>query len=316
MKKLISFVLPTFNEENNIMSLVGEVKSFLPAGCLYEIIIVDDGSFDGTRDKIRTLCSDLNIRAVFLYHNFGHQMALLAGINVANGDAVITMDADFQHPPKFIPEMISLWEGGFDLVVAQKSEDKTSPVILKICRWFGYNLYKLFGAGTLIPGVSDFRLMDRKVVDFLKNCREYRFIMRGLVTIPAKKPVFIPYQVAIRKSGESGYGFWKRLALFSYGFVSFSLIPLRLASFFGFLLISSSFIYLGYVLILKLFFNKAIVEGWTAIIAVLITLFGFLFFYLGLLGEYIGAVFDEVKRRPRFLVEESINIPPEDVKRL
>jgi glycosyltransferase involved in cell wall biosynthesis len=311
-KKKISVVLPLYNEEDNVFPLVEKIKSLFPKKYALEFILIDDGSTDKTREKVRLLTKSKNVKAIFLYHNFGHQIALSVGLASVEAQAAIALDADFQHPPELIPAMISLWEGGYDLVVAQKKEDPSAPLGLKVFRLLGYNLYRLFGEKYLLPGVSDFYLMDKSVLAYVKKCSEKRLVLRALVVSAAKNMSIIPYRVAKRKEGVSGYSFMKRLNFFSNSIIFFSLVPLRLASLIGLVLMFCSFAYLIFVLITKFIVGKQIVQGWTALVSLLIILFGFLFFYLGILGEYLGAIFDEVKNRPRFWVEETINMNQKD----
>jgi len=308
MKSTISVVIPAYNEEENIGPLLKEIKKVVPRDYDYEFIVVDDGSTDSTREKIEILASDSRVKGIFLYRNFGHQPALLAGLTFARGDAVIIMDADFQHPPELIPKMIQLWRDGHDLVVARKKENRVPSLSLRLLRCMGYMMYRLVGNRVLIPGVSDFRLMDSRIATFVKRCPEYRFVLRGLSMLPARSLAIIPYRVGERRAGKSGYSFSKLFSLFLYSVTSFSLVPLRFASILGAILVLSSFVYLSYILVVKFLIGKAIIEGWTALVSLLVILFGFLFFYLGVLGEYLGAVFDEVKRRPRFLIESTVNI--------
>lgn len=306
--KMISVVLPLFNEEENLMPLVEEIKKRIPPKYTYEIILVDDGSTDSTLRQIRRLAQkDPKVKGISFYTNFGHQAALFAGIEQVTGEAVITMDADFQHPPELIPQMIAHWGQGHDLVVAQKKRDTTSPLLLRLIRLVGYPLYKVLGGSKFFPGVSDFRLMSRPIADYVKSCGEARYILRGLVMIPAKSISFIPYTVQRRRAGKSSYSLGKRFSLYLYSITSFSVALLRTASVFGLFLIVLSFLYLTYVLYVKLVLGRVLVAGWTALVFLVVFLFGFLLFYLGILSEYIGAIFDEVKKRPRYLVRETIN---------
>lgn len=305
---MISVVLPLFNEEENLLPLVEEIKRRIPPQYTYEIVLVDDGSTDTTLEKISNLAQkDPKIKGVSFYTNFGHQAALFAGINQARGEAVITMDADFQHPPDIIPQMIDHWEQGHDLVVAQKKGDATSPLLFRLVRLIGYPLYRVLGGGKFFPGVSDFRLMSRPIVNYVKTCGESRYILRGLVMIPAKSISFIPYTVQRRRAGKSSYSLRKLFSLYLYSVTSFSVALLRMASISGLLLILLSFLYLTYVLYVKLVLGRVIISGWTALVFLVVFLFGFLLFYLGILSEYIGAIFDEVKKRPRYLVRETFN---------
>jgi len=305
---MISVVLPLLNEEENLVPLVEEIEKRIPTKYTYEIVLVDDGSTDSTLEKIRHLTQkDHRVKGISFYTNFGHQAALFAGINQSRGEVVITMDADFQHPPEIIPQMIARWEDGHDLVVAQKKKDVTSSLLLKLLRSVGYPLYRILGGGKFFPGVSDFRLMSRPIVNYVKTCGESRYILRGLVMIPAKSISFIPYTVQKRRGGKSNYSLGKLFSLYLYSTTSFSVALLRMASISGLLLIFLSLLYLIYVLYVKLVLGKVLISGWTALVFLIVFLFGFLLCYLGILSEYIGAIFDEVKKRPRYLIRETIN---------
>lgn len=308
MRKIISVVFPVFNEEESIEPIFSSVVRQIPKNYNYEIILVDDGSSDGSRVEIQKLGKDKRVRGIFFYKNFGHQAALLAGISVARGDAVITMDADFQHPPGLIPLFIKAWLKGSDLVVGKKQEDTSGGPVMTPIRKIGYLAYKLLSGETLIPGVSDFRLMDKRIVSFIKECPEYRFVLRGMAMFPARRMTIVPYVVGKRLAGRSKYSLRKLSQLFLYSVTSFSLIPLRLAGAVGITLTSLGFLYLVFVLVNKFFFGGSVIQGWTALIFLLTVSFGFTFLYLGIIGEYLGAVFEEVKKRPRYMIEKTINL--------
>jgi|694.fasta_scaffold03438_4 glycosyltransferase involved in cell wall biosynthesis len=304
----LSIVIPMFNESENIKPLVEEIKKCLPVDIDYEFILVDDGS----RDETFTIASKLaqkdnKIRALSFYRNFGHQAALTAGLSEAKGDIILTMDSDFQHPPDQISAMINKWREGFDLVVAQKENDPTKNIFIKFIRYIGYKSYSIIG-DKIIPGVSDFRLMDRNILDYVLRCNEVNAVLRGLVMIPAKKIYIHPYKVHERRAGKSGYTISKLFNLFLYTVTSFSLKPLRLASILGFALVLLSFVYLLFILFAKFILEWQIIEGWTALIFCVLLLFGFNFLYLGILSEYIGIIFWEVKRRPKYIVHKRVNI--------
>jgi dolichol-phosphate mannosyltransferase len=300
-------VLPAFNEAKNLPLLIPELISLIDRKYDYEIVIVDDGSSDDTAAVLASLTAENPfIKALSFYRNFGHQSALLAGLEIATGDAVITMDADFQHPPKEVSALIKYWEDGHDLIICQKNGDSSSPLV-SIARKLGYSIYKMLGESKIIPGVSDFRLMDRVVCDYLLKCTEQRAVLRGLVMIPAKNFKIHKYNVADRKYGKSGYSLQKLYHLYVYTIVSFSTAPLKLASFFGSLLLLFSITYGSFILIEKVFNGAKIIQGWTALTLVVLAFFGFLFIYLGVLAEYISAIYDEVKMRPKYIIAKKYN---------
>lgn len=307
-KKLISVVLPCLNESKNIPLLVPELIQSIPPKYDYEIIFVDDGSTDDSYEVLNILGkSNPRIKAIFLYRRFGHQAALKAGIDAANGDAVITMDSDFQHPPSVVTEMISYWEEGYDLIRAKKRKDDSVSLSLKIRRGFGYFIWNAVTGGVIPPGVSDFRLADKKVADYLRKTHEQELFLRGLFSLGAKKIKTIPYSVQNRKFGRSKYTPKMFVNMFVNGFISFSIKPLRLGWICGLILTGLSGLYLCVDIITALIANRPIIEGFTTIVALILLFSGFMLFYMGIIAEYIGIIFKEVKRRPLYMVDETMN---------
>lgn len=309
MKKLISVVLPCYNEEKNLVTLIPAIIASLPQEYRYEIICVDDGSSDNTRSTITQFAKDnKNIKAILMHRNFGHQAALRAGIKAAQGDAIITMDSDFQHPPKLIPKFISLWESGHDLVQGQKKSDKTASFFMKLQRKIGYSIWKTITDGVILPGVSDFRLMSKNIAKYINKNRESETFLRGVVMLSAKKPVLLPYNVGKRKHGRSSYTLKMFLNMFLNGFISFSTKPIRIASLLGIILFLISSFALLVDIATAVVAGKKIIEGWITAVSLSVLLNGIILIYLGLLGEYIGVIFKEVKRRPKYLVDKTINL--------
>lgn len=308
MKK-ISFVIPTFNESENVPLLISEVIKQIPKKYNYEIIFVDDNSPDGTFEVIRLMAKkNKNVKGICMYRRFGLQPSLIAGIDKARGDAIITMDADFQHPPQIIPKLINLWEKGYDLVQAQKQEDKTFNPYLRSIRRFAYKVWENISNGTLISGASDFRLMDKKITEFITSSKESEIFLRGLVCLAANNPVLVPYIVGKRRLGKSSFTLIKLLNIFIVGFISFSTKPLRLASFFGLIIAVITILFLVADFMYALIFKHRVIAGYTTLVMLIFVLNGFVIFYLGILGEYLGVIFKEVKNRPKYFVGKSINI--------
>lgn len=307
--KSISIVIPTFNESKNIPLLTLAIIRNVPKNYNYEIIFVDDNSPDGTFEIIRKMGSkNKRIKGICMYRQFGLQPSLMAGIQRARGDAIITMDADFQHPPEMIPKLISLWEKGYDLVQPQKEEDHSFNPFLRPARRVAYKAWENISNGVLIPGVSDFRLMDHKVAEFIVSSGESEVFLRGLANMAANNPLLTPYKVGKRKFGKSSFNINKLLNIFILGFVSFSTKPLRLASFFGLAiaLLTTLFLLTDFIFIVS--FGKKIVPGYVTIVLLILILNGFIIFYLGIIGEYIGVIFKEVKNRPKYIVKKSVNL--------
>ncbi len=309
MKDKISVVLPCHNEEKNIAVLIPEIIKNIPKKYSYEIILVDDGSTDKTSEAIQKLASkNKNIKGIIFHRNFGHQEALRSGISSSNGIAVITMDSDFQHPPFIIPKLIETWEKGHDLVQAKKKEDKTASFSRKIQRKIGYFIWSKISDGILIPGISDFRLMDRQISDYINSSNEKVIFLRGLVMLAAKTPTTIDYKVGTRKFGQSSYTTRKFINMFINGFLSFSTKPMRLTTLFGLVILLSSFVFLLIDFARTLIFHISIIQGWLTIVFLLLMLDGFIIFFLGVIGEYIGILFQEIKKRPRSVISKTINI--------
>lgn len=309
MRKLISVVLPCHNEEKNLPLLIPEVIKNIPPAYDYEILLIDDGSFDKTYIIIRKLAGkNKRIKGIRFYKNFGHQEALIIGIKNAKGAALITMDSDFQHPPDKLPKMISLWEKGHDVVFLQKKEDLSSQSLFRTARNLGYRLWSSVSDGVIIPGVSNFSLIDRSIADYITQGDEHEIFLRGLIHTAAAKPILIPYKVAKRKFGDSSYNFNKKINLFINGLISFSTKPLRIAAVFGLLLGIGSLLFLVIDWVNAIFAGRKIISGYLTIVFLMLIMDGFIIFYLGVLGEYIGVIFKEVKKRPQYMISEKINI--------
>lgn len=307
MKKKITIVIPCHNEEKNIPPLYEEIVSIMPEKYVFDVIFVDDGSRDLTREVIRALASKhKNITGIFLHRQSGHQAALKAGISAAKGEAVITMDADFQHPPETILTFLEKWEEGCDLVIAQKKEDPTSSPFMKIKRAIGYRIWDLVSDGRVPPRVSDFRLMGSSVVLFINQSKEHELFLRGLVTLAARKTAVVPYSVGSRVHGKSSYTTKMFVQLFMNGFVSFSIKPLRIGWMAGVVLFIGSGFYVTVDILSAIISHRPIIEGWTTIVALLFAMNSAILIYLGIIAEYIGIIFKEVKARPQYIIDEIV----------
>jgi len=308
MKK-ISVVIPTFNESKNIPLLIPEIIKFIPKKYNYEIILVDDNSPDGTFETIKRLGQkNKNIKGICMYRRFGLQPSFVAGIKQAQGDIVITMDADFQHPPELIPKLVNLWEQGYDLILPRKQDDKSLNPLLRSIRRVAYEIWEKISNGTLISGVSEFRLMDKKIAQFIISSGETEVFIRGMVSIAADKPILIPYGVGRRRYGKSSFNLMRLLNIFITGFISFSPKPLRIASLFGLFIAFATTLFLIFDFSYSIFFGKTIIPGYATLVLLILILNGFVIFYLGIIGEYIGVIFKEVKKRPMYTIGKSINI--------
>lgn len=307
MKKL-SIVIPAHNEEGNLSSIAKEIIKNIPSKYDYEIIFIDDGSKDKTLNEIKKLSKNKKIKGISLYKNFGQQAALFAGIKHANADIIISMDADGQHPPQLIPKMVSLWEKGHDVVILQKSEDKQMSLFMKLNRKIAYPIWSFLSDGIIIPKTSDFRLIDKNIAQTIKDSNESTVLVRGFVTSNANNIAFLEYKVRKRRKGKSSYNFKKLFLLFVDGILLYSTKPLRIASILGLIIAVATGLFLSFDIIHALFLGERIVKGYVTLVLLSLILNGFIIFYLGILGEYIGIIFKEVKNRPLFLIKEKINL--------
>lgn len=308
MKK-ISIILPCLNESKNLPILLPEIIKNIPKKYNFEIICVDDGSTDETEIILeRIVKRNKKIKGIIFHSQFGHQAALLAGIKNTSGDAIITMDADFQHPPSLLPKFIKFWEKGHDLVSGQKREDRSASFLTKLEREVGYFIWAKINDKVLIPGISDFRLFSRKIADYINSSQESDVFLRGVVGLVAKNHKIIPYSVVRRKYGKSSYSSTILFSMFLRGAVSFSPKPLRIASVLGLLMALFTTSFIIFSLLVAAISGRRIIEGFVTIALLILVLNGFIIFYLGVIGEYLGIVFREVKKRPAYLIERTINL--------
>jgi dolichol-phosphate mannosyltransferase len=308
---LLSVVVPAFNEAENIHLLYQRVSGVLQerSRLKWELIFVDDGSRDSTWAAIcRVAAKNPHVRGIRLSRNFGHQYAIWAGLEMAAGQAVVMMDCDLQHPAELIPLLIEKWEEGFLVVKTLRQEDEDLGWFkLWSSRTF-YRFFSFLSGVDLKPGLADFRLLDRRAVKELLRFGEEGLFLRGLTEWIGFPSCAIPYQPGKRIHGQSQYSLKRMVKLGWSGVSSFSIMPLRIGILIG--LIGSLFSALG---ILYSFFGrfigKGVVPGWASTLMVISLLFFLLFIYLGVLGEYIGRMVVEVRRRPRFIVSEIQGFP-------
>lgn len=305
MSKTISIIVPAYQEQDNIGSLVNEIKEVLTDEKEWEIILVDDGSNDRTYERISMLHDkDSRVKGLRLTRNFGHQHALYAGLFFADGDAVVTMDADLQHPPAVISELLKAWRSGYKIVNTMRIDHANIPWVKRFTSKMFYAVFSFLSGVKLSAGMADFRLLDRQVVDKLLDLGEYHLFLRGMVQWMGYSSRTITYSSGQRLSGNSQYNFGKMIKLAWTGITSYSIVPLRLATTVG--IITSIFAFGGlfYALYAK-FVISDVVAGWTSLISFLSLLFGVLFIVIGVLGEYIARILEQVRGRPRFIVGES-----------
>ncbi|MEK3712571.1 glycosyltransferase family 2 protein [Paenibacillus sp. FSL R7-0333] len=300
-----SIIIPMFNEEAVIQETYRRIKKVMGiTGEPYELIFVNDGSTDNCAQMIEEYSYwDESVKLIDLSRNFGHQVAITAGMDYALGDAVVIIDADLQDPPELIPEMIAEWKQGYQVVYAKRIKRNGESLFKK---WSASLFYRVLRYSTDISipvDTGDFRLMDRRVCDELKRLPEKNRFVRGLVSWVGFRQKAIEYEREERLAGETKYPFRRMLKLSLDGITSFSYKPLKLAGVLGALLSVSGFLYLMYVLYMALFTDAA-VKGWASMIGITLTFNGFVLLMLGILGEYVGRIYDESKGRPLYIVQE------------
>jgi polyisoprenyl-phosphate glycosyltransferase len=302
---MLSVVAAAFNEADVLPAFVARLRSVLDATDEeWEVVLVDDGSTDATWDAIAVAAdADPRVRGIRLSRNFGHQLALTAGMSVARGDGVVTMDADLQHPPEAIPALLAAARGGNDVVYAVRSAEDAAGFWKRFSARVFYKLLNRLSSLELPEGAADFRYMSRRVVDVLAAMPERHRFLRGLVRWAGYRQTFVEYHRGPRDAGESKYGL-RRMLLFAWdAVVSFSSFPLRVASVLGICVSLLGWVYLVYALAIKVFTDRAI-QGWTSVTAAVLLLGGVQLVFLGILGQYVGRMYDDVKQRPLFLIAD------------
>ncbi len=300
----LSVVIPAYNEEANIRPMVERLlEAVAPVVAGLEIVFVDDGSGDGTWAAISELASeDPRVRGIRFARNFGHQAALTAGVDAARGRAVVIIDADLQDPPEVIPEMVARWREGFEVVYGQREEREGETWFKKAtARWF-YRLLSRITSVEIPVDTGDFRLMGPQAVAAFRSLPERNRFIRGLVAWLGFPQTAVRYRRKPRAAGETKYPLRKMVRLALDGIVGFSYLPLRLATLLGFAVSGLSFLYILVVIGLKVAGINW--PGYTSLMASILFLGGVQLIMIGILGEYIGRIFDEVKRRPLYLVRE------------
>jgi len=306
MEIVYSIVAPIYNEMDNLPELYRRVKEVMDStGEAWELVLVDDGSTDGSTEKIRELAEkDKTVRPVIFARNFGHQIAITAGWDYARGDAVVIIDADLQDPPEVILELAKKWKEGYEVVYAVRAE-REGESWFKL--WTASLFYRLIYQITdvKIPlDTGDFRLMDRKVVDVMKTMRERHRFPRGMSAWVGFKQVGVDYKRAARFAGETKYPFKKMFRLALNAITSFSYFPLQVATYIGFVAAGLAILAIPIVIYMRMTGSQAFFGQATTLISVLF-LGGVQLISLGILGEYIGRLYDEAKGRPLYIVREA-----------
>lgn len=305
----LSIIIPVYNEEGSLEQLYLRLAAVLKSQNLsYEIILVDDGSKDNSLAKMAELNKkDSKIKVISFSKNFGHMIALSAGLDHASGKAAITMDADLQHPPELIPELVAKWKNGAEVVNTLRIETKGTDFFKKITAGLFYWLINKIAKINLPSNAADYRLLDAKVVETLKNIKERSRFLRGLISWVGYKQEFIPYQADQRFSGKTKYSFSRMLAFAIDGITSFSAFPLRLSTYLGMIIAFFSFLYILYAVYVRLFTDQAI-SGWASVLVAVLFIGGVQLIFLGIIGEYLSRVFEETKKRPLYIISKKIGL--------
>ncbi len=300
-----SIVLPAHDEAGNIAPMIAELKRVMAAIGPAEIIIVDDGSSDGTLDVLRAAAAaDPMVRYVAFTRNFGHEAALRAGLRHARGRAVIVMDADFEHPPALIPQLVAQWRGGLKIVAAQRSDDGAASRFKRASSRFYYRALGTLGDVRMEPGSADFLLLDRAVVETINGFDNQDLFLRGLVRWLGYPIGKVDYRPGQRRHGASKYSVRRMVELALTGIAAHSVRPLRAAIWLalGFAALGHLF---GVYSIISFLFVQHTVAGWTSIMAAIAILGAAQLFVLGIIGEYVGRILRETRRRPSYVVAET-----------
>ena len=303
----LSIVIPTFNEEGNILPLYEQITEVLKPIQItaYELIFIDDGSSDASVLQIEKLRqADTSVHLIEFSRNFGHQYALKAGLDCARGAAVISLDADLQHPPALIAEMLTLWRSGAQVVYTRRQDKKNIGFFKKMSAKAFYWLANRLSEVPIEEGTADFRLLDRKVVAAIKSFKESHLFLRGLIPTLGFKQVALDYEPAQRFSGQSKYSFSKMFQFAINGITSSSAKPLYFSIYLGLFFAFLAFVYGCYAIYISIFTDAAI-TGWTSLIASVLFIGGIQMILIGIVGIYLGKLFVQSKQRPTYIIKSS-----------
>ena len=306
MSITFSVVAPVFNEQDNIAELYRRVRETMDStGEPWELILVDDGCTDGSTERIRELAAqDARVRPIIFARNFGHQIAVTAGLDYARGQAVVIIDADLQDPPEVTIDLIARWREGYEVVYAVRAEREGETWFKKVTASLFYRLIYRITDVKIPLDTGDFRLLDRKVVDVMKGMRERHRFLRGMAAWVGFRQIGVEYKRGVRYSGMTKYPFKKMFRLALNAITGFSYFPLQVATYLGFISASISILAIPIVIALRLTGSQAFIGQASTLIAVLF-LGGVQLISLGVLGEYIGRLYDEAKGRPLYIVREA-----------
>ncbi|MEA3426251.1 MAG: glycosyltransferase family 2 protein [Bacteroidota bacterium] len=308
MKKKVAFLIPVCNEENNIPVLISSLRNEMyNSGYVYTFNFIDDGSSDKTLAVLKeAAASHTDVFFISLSRNFGHQNALKAGIDQVEADCTIMMDGDLQHPPSFVPRLLAKWEEGNDIVYTIRKDHKEIAMMKRKTSSLFYQVINNLSDIELEEGTADFRLLDRKVINVLRNLNESDIFLRGLVKWIGFTQSGIEYIPGIRTAGTTKYTLKRMIRFALQGITSFSIKPLYIAVYLGFLFSLVALLYLPYVF--YSYYFEHTISGWASLIATIAFFAGIQLMILGIIGIYIGKVFIQSKQRPHYIIKES-NLP-------
>jgi dolichol-phosphate mannosyltransferase len=301
----VSVVLPAFNEEGNISAVCARLQSILAQYPEYEVLFVDDGSEDGTLEMLRDAhAADPRIGYLSFSRNFGHQQALKAGLDHADGDCIISLDCDLQHPPELIPQLVDKWMEGYDIVYTRRQDDPELSIFKRASSRAFYSLINRLSDVRIDPGAADFRLLDRKVATIIKPLSDHYLFMRGLVAWLGFRQYAISYMPDERAWGTSKYSVGRMIRFAINGVTSFSVKPLQLSTALGAVISLLAFLYACYAILIHLLTDRTI-EGWTSVLVSVLFLGGIQLLMIGILGMYLGKLFVASKSRPAYIIKET-----------
>lgn len=304
----ITILIPCYNEQDSLASLYDAIEKLMDENrdYIWEILLINDGSKDNTMSIIRDLNKkDKRFGYVNLSRNFGKENAMLAGFDNATGDCVVIMDSDLQHPPFVIPEMIQKWEDGYQDVYGKRLTRGKEPWLRKQFSMLFYKMLQKSARYDILPNVGDFRLLDRKCIDELKKLRETERYTKGMYAWIGFKKTSVPFETQNRVAGESHMSFSNLLSLAIDGITSFTVAPLKWSAFLGFVVSIVAFIYMIYVLIKAAIYGDP-VQGFPTLVIIVLFFGGVQLISLGIIGEYLGKIFNETKRRPVYIADEIV----------
>jgi glycosyltransferase involved in cell wall biosynthesis len=302
----LSCIIPCKNEAKNLELLLPRLGELLPTlGLNWEVLVIDDGSTDGTAAVAAAWARQPGFRLLQLSRNFGKEAAITAGLESVHGGVVAILDADLQHPPELIPDMLARWREGADVVYAVREDRSDESLLKRAGTGLFYRLMNMGDRFEVPPGAGDFRLMDRSAVDALLALPERRRFMKGLYAWVGFKAVALPYVPEARAHGRTHFSLKRLLSLSLDGLTSFTTWPLRIVSVVGAMMALLSFTYGTYIIVEYLLYGNK-VSGWTTIVVTMMFFFGMQMLFIGIIGEYVGRIFEEVKQRPVYVVRRAL----------